>query len=195
MSTRMETYTGRLIDLSRPDPADVCIEDIAWHLSRIPRFGGATNKENVYTVAQHSVLVLNRVKQTSAGADNALLLTALLHDAHEAYIGDIIAPMSNLLDLRAPIERLKQRMQKAVHVGLLGKDFEPHEGTLIKQADEWAAYYEAYHLMHSKGKTMPRGVFLSDEYILRNMLVWPTDYANDSFKNHYHELMPASNKQ
>jgi 5'-nucleotidase len=195
LSTRMETYTGRLVDLSRPNPADISIEDIAWHLSRIPRFGGATNTENVYTVAQHSVLVLNRVKQTSDQPDHVLLLTALLHDAHEAYIGDIIRPMSNLLDLRAPILRLKQRLQKAVYVGLLGKKFEPYVGSLVDEADTWACNYEAYHLMHSKGKTWTEPVLLDDEYILRNVIVWPTDYANDAFKNHFQELMPTACKQ
>lgn len=194
MSTRMETYTGRLVDLSRPNPADICIEDIAWHLSRIPRFGGATNTENVYTVAQHSVLVLNRVKQTFDGLDRCLFLTALLHDAHEAYMGDIARPMSNLLDLRAPIKRLKQRLQTAVYRGLCGKKFEPYPGTLVDDADTWALNYEAYHLMHSKGRDWTDKILLDDEYILRNVIVWPTDYANDAFKNHFSELMPPSLK-
>jgi len=195
MNTTMETYSGRMVDLSKPDPNQISIEDIAWHLSRIPRFGGATNKENVYTVAQHSVLVLNRVKQTTGTEDNAVLLTALLHDAHEAYMGDIVSPMSNLLDLRMPIMRLKSRLQKAVYLGLLGKQFVPVENEALHQADMWAGQYEAYHLMHSKGKHYQPEILLEDEYILRNMLVWPTEYANESFKNHFQELLPVRQRQ
>ncbi len=186
-STRMETYTGRLVDLSRPDPDDICIDDIAWHLSRIGRFGGATNSENVYTVAQHSVLVLNRVKQSMQVPGNSLLMTALLHDAHEAYMGDIVWPMSNLLDLCAPIERLKSRLQRAIHVALCGKGFEAYEGHVVADADMWARTYEAYHLLHSKGRTMTPYVLLKDEYMLRNMIVWPTQYAEESCKNHFIE--------
>ncbi len=196
MTTRMETYSGKLVDLSAPDPKDICIEDIAWHLSRTSRFVGAAHSEETYSVAQHSVLVLNRVKQTAMNVSKELLLTALLRNAYKAYMGDIAIPMSNLLDMRGPIQRLRERLQRAIYKGLLGdiqfdaKPFVQVEDLVIDIAKAWALSYEAYHLMHSKGRHYPNHVFLSDEYVLRTIIVWPAEYAAEAFKNHYAELLP-----
>lgn len=193
LATIMETYTGQEVDLSRPQPATIKIEDIAWQLSRQPRFLGATTSDNVYSVAQHSVLVLNRVRQTER-TNISLLVTALLHDAHEAYIGDISKPMGQLLDLAQPLKRLKSRLQNAIHTGLLkdirfgGKKFIPYIGPVIKEADKWAAAYEAYHLMHSRGKNWSDRVVLEEEFIMRNFIVWNPRQAQQSFLNHYRDL-------
>ena len=195
MSTEIETYTGRLVNLAAPQSQDIDIMDIAWALSRAPRFVGMTTSVNVYSVAQHSVLVMNRVKQTVPDAPRSLLVAALLHDAHEAYMGDISRPMSSLLDLRQPISRLKSRLQRAILKGLLGtmcfelgskaEEFDPH----IKAADEWARNYEAYHLMHSKGYGWEGVQDLEEEYIYRNVIVHGPAQACESFLNHFKELM------
>ena len=201
MATKMETYTGKLIDLSRPEPSDFCIEDIAWHLSHVSRFAGAPRSDTTYSVAQHSVLVMNRVKQTASEVTKPLLLSALLHDAHEAYMGDVSRPMSNLLDLRYPIQRLKDRLQKAIWLGLLGdireagKQLPQYAGALISDADNWALAYESYHLMHSAGKHYDHVEALDEEYILRNLIVWQPRYAYESFKNYFEDLLPNSSKQ
>ena len=194
LSTTMETYTGKQVDLAHPDPATINIDDIAWHLSRIPRFLGATRSDNVYSVAQHSVLVLNRVRQQNSEANICLLITALLHDAHETYIGDIEKPMGQLLDLAQPLRRLKERVQNAIHKGLLkgyrfeGKKFVAYVGHAIIEADQWAATYEAYHLMHSRGKWYSNPTVLEDEFIMRNFIVWTAAQAQTSFLNHYRDL-------
>ena len=202
LATTMETYTGRKVDLAHPDPATISIDDIAWHLSRQPRFLGATRSDIVYNVAQHSVLVLNRVKQIiyktghhASEQDVCLLITALLHDAHEAYIGDILKPMGALLDLSQPLKRLKSRIQNAIYTGLFkdvrfnGKKFIAYVGPVIRDADNWAAHYEAYHLMHSKGNWFDSPVLLEEEYIMRNMIVWTPAIAQQYFLNHYRELL------
>jgi 5'-nucleotidase len=194
LSTTMETYTGQKVDLSHPDPATINIHDISWHLSRIPRFLGAIRSDNVYTVAQHSVLVLNRVRQVEPDADIHLKLTALLHDAHEAYIGDVIKPMGELLDLAQPLRRLKSRIQNAIWTGLLkehrfsNQKFVPYIGPVIKDADQWARSYEAYHLMHSRGNWHPNSVPLDEEFIMRNVIVWTPHQAQRYFLNHYLDL-------
>lgn len=185
MSTIMETYSGRLVDLANPDPSQICVEDIAWHLSHLGRFGGATRDEKTYSVGQHSVLVFNRIRQTMPNPSRVVRLTSLLHDAHEAYMGDKIRPMCELLDLRVPLQRLKTRLQRAIYWSLLGEDFEPYEGPEIKEADDWALRYEAYHLMHSKGRDFQAEAVLDDEHILRNVMVWDSAKAFRSFKNHY----------
>ena len=197
MNTRMETYTGKLVDLSRPDPATICIEDIAWHLSRIARYGGATRSERVYCVGQHSVIVMNRVKQlTATMPPNPMRLAkSLLHDGHEAYTGDPIAPMSELLDLRVPMLRLKERVQQAIYESLFkGLDFDTSDDPIIHEADLWARTYEAYHLMHSRGKDWFPQAQLDEEYMVRNFIVWSPGYAYDSFKNHFTDLLKELRK-
>lgn len=84
------TCSGKSIDLANPDPELIDINDIAHHLSQINRFNGATVEP--YSVAQHSLIVSNIV-----GPKYALL--GLLHDAAEAYIGDIVCPVKQSLNV------------------------------------------------------------------------------------------------
>lgn len=81
------TASGRMFCLADPRPEDICIEDIATHLSRIARFTGAAYGR--YSVAQHSVLVAARVGPPHQKH-------ALMHDAAEAYVGDVSAPLKRL---------------------------------------------------------------------------------------------------
>lgn len=82
------TYTGKRINLFNINAADICIVDISHHLSQTCRFGGAT--QEFYSVAQHSVHV-------SAILADEYQLWGLLHDAAEAYVGDVIRPVKYAL--------------------------------------------------------------------------------------------------
>jgi hypothetical protein len=82
------TYTGRLVLLDDPARSEICIEDIAHHLSLLCRFGGACS--TFYSVAQHSVMVSWNLPQE-------LALQGLLHDATEAYLGDVVGPLKKLM--------------------------------------------------------------------------------------------------
>lgn len=93
--TWVQTHTGIAFDLLNPRAEDVNIDDILHALSRIPRFSGATRGDYGYTVAQHSLLVADLV--ASWGAPPELVREALLHDASEAYYGDITAPVQRAL--------------------------------------------------------------------------------------------------
>lgn len=84
--TYIQTYTGRLFDIQNIDDLEVDIEDIAQGLSNICRFTG--HCKNFYSVAEHSVLA------SHLGIDS---LQALLHDASEAYLGDIPRPVKPLI--------------------------------------------------------------------------------------------------
>lgn len=84
----ISTYTGKVIDVLNSKAEDIDIKDIAHHLSLLCRFTGACNE--FYSVAQHSVLVMHLVP-------NAIKLEALLHDAAEAYVGDLSAPVKGAL--------------------------------------------------------------------------------------------------
>lgn len=85
------TFTGRVFCPLEPDPADVCIEDIAHHLSLKCRFGGASRE--FYSVAQHSVHCADHV--AASGHPAAVQMAALLHDAGEAYLPDIVQPIKH----------------------------------------------------------------------------------------------------
>lgn len=88
--TCMETYTGKLFHFTDPSLDMIDIVDIAHHLSMLCRFTGACHK--FYSVAEHSVRVSRIVPRE-------LKLEALLHDAHEAYTGDINTPLKSMLSM------------------------------------------------------------------------------------------------
>ena len=94
-----QTYTGKVFYIMDPRPEDVCIEDIAHALARQCRFNGHVRCDH-YSVAQHSVHVSQLVPEK-------LGLHALLHDAAEAYMGDIVMPLKrSLSDTRGIEDRL-----------------------------------------------------------------------------------------
>ena len=80
----IETYTGKKLHLNSPNPDDISIEDIAHALSMTCRWGGHCKK--FYSVAEHSVHIAHHILNPRDA------LFGLLHDAHEAYIGDMPKP-------------------------------------------------------------------------------------------------------
>lgn len=86
MDPYITTIHGKKIDLISPSPSDIDIYDIAHALSMVCRFGGHTRHH--YSVAQHSVYVSKLVPPS-------LALVGLLHDAAEAYLGDMVSPLKN----------------------------------------------------------------------------------------------------
>lgn len=111
----MQTASGRTVALTAVSPAAISIRDIAAHLSKICRFAGACNQ--FYSVAQHSILVSNLVFEL--GPDAALY--GLLHDGHEAYIGDITQPAKLAIgqmlgpNAHSPIDEIAQRLDRAIY--------------------------------------------------------------------------------
>lgn len=95
----MQTISGRAVDLFLPKRETIVIEDIAASLSRIPRFNGHTRE--FYSVAQHCYLVSRYLEHQSLASEpefTTLLLAGMLHDAHEAYLGDITSPVAAMLE-------------------------------------------------------------------------------------------------
>ena len=85
--TTVLTYSGKMVDLYRPDPDTIDFADIAVALGRLNRYNGHTTRP--YTVAEHSIRMSYLVPEEDA-------VWALVHDAAEAYIGDIISPVKRL---------------------------------------------------------------------------------------------------
>lgn len=107
----MQVFSGACVDLMAPDLTAVSLTDFATALSRLPRFLGATRHGRPYSVAQHSVLVMQIIER---GRHTTLLQrAALLHDAHEALMGDIPTPVKIALG-RASVQELEGRLQSAM---------------------------------------------------------------------------------
>lgn len=124
----MQTYTGRKVYVCDPTVADVDPVDIAHALSMICRFGGHCRA--FYSVAQHSVLVMLRVRQLCGRIP--VQLAALMHDATEAYVGDLIRPLKRDPFLEGYCE-IEDRWADVIghRFGVLDELRDP----LIKQAD------------------------------------------------------------
>jgi hypothetical protein len=103
--TTITTATGSPFDLARPETWDGSVDSIAIGLGNTCRFGGQTR--GFYSVAEHSVHVMDLVRQ--GGYPPVLQLAALLHDAHEAFYGDVVAPMKPLVP---ELVRLMERFDR-----------------------------------------------------------------------------------
>jgi 5'-deoxynucleotidase YfbR-like HD superfamily hydrolase len=104
------TRSGILFDLSDPKPELVRLEDITYALSHINRFTGHTRTR--WTVAQHSLLayhLASRWKSDSLPYVSDLRILCLMHDAAEAYVGDISSPLKSLVPQFREIEKRIQR--------------------------------------------------------------------------------------
>ena len=89
----LHTWTKKKFYFLNPRAEDICIEDIAHSLSLQCRFNGHIAKH--YSVAEHSILVAKAVE--AQGESTLVVLAALLHDAGEAYLGDVVSPLKALL--------------------------------------------------------------------------------------------------
>ena len=134
--------SGRRLDLLDPSPFDVEIEDIAHGLARVARWNGQTHGDHAFSVAEHSVVVLDIVEALYPDTDPKLRLAALLHDAPEYVIGDMISPFKAALgvDYRA----FEDRLEAAIHLRFGLPPKLPREiKRKIKRADVICAYFEA----------------------------------------------------
>ena len=84
--------SGRRLDLLDPSPFDIEIEDIAHGLARVARWNGQTNGDHAFSVAEHCIVVEECLAQLKPGIAAKWRLAALLHDAPEYVIGDLISP-------------------------------------------------------------------------------------------------------
>ncbi len=137
--------SGRRLDLLEPSPLDVEVHDIAHGLARVARWNGQTSGENAFSVAQHSVIVWQVFCKLQPKATPDEELIALLHDAPEYVIGDMISPFKAVLG--DEYKQVEARLEEAVHrrYSLPPKT----NATLkkeIKRADSISAYFEAVEL-------------------------------------------------
>ncbi|WP_057466094.1 hypothetical protein [Pseudovibrio sp. POLY-S9] len=175
--TTISTRYGRTWNLLDPQASSVSFWEIAEVLARIPRFNGHTQEH--YSVAQHCCLAHDHVCEDE---NPELRLLALLHDAHEAYIGDIVTPvkeaLNSLIDgdqVEVWLEMLKTShdrvIRKAAGVARI-QDLEDLEQ--VKEVDKALLLNEQYQLMHPSAFGRPEDKSIPVE-------PWEEDLAAEEF--------------
>jgi hypothetical protein len=159
---RYQTYTGVMFWPIDPRPEEVRIDDIAHHLSLLCRYNGACAV--MYSVAQHSVLVSRIVPLEHA-------LWGLMHDAAEAYVGDMVRPLKKMLPAYAEIE---ERVMRAIAKRFELPWPEPPE---IKIADDRVLMTEQRDLMGPS----PAPWRDSGEPLEERISPWPSAQAEAEF--------------
>jgi len=137
--------SGRRLDLLDPSPLDVEIADIAHGLARVARWNGQTSGAHIFSVAQHTLLVEAVMRVQNPRIDTRLRLAALLHDAPEYVIGDMISPFKAVLG--GDYKAVEKRLLSAIHIRFgLPPQLSAEIERQIKSADRGAAYLEATEL-------------------------------------------------
>lgn len=137
--------SGRRLDLLDPSPLDIEIEDIAHGLARVARWNGQTIGAHAFSVAQHSLIVEEICRKLAPDWDKKRRLMALLHDAPEYVIGDMISPFKAALGF--DYKAFEAKLEAAIHMrfGLPTHPSAVVKG-VIKRADIICAYFEATQL-------------------------------------------------
>ncbi len=137
--------SGRRLDLMDPSPVDVEIEDIAHGLARVARWNGQTRGTHAFSVAQHSVIVEQLTVELEPRLDPKSRLMAVLHDAPEYVIGDMISPFKAVLG--DSYKDIEARLAHAIHARFgLPAETPASLKRLIKRADNICAWFEATQL-------------------------------------------------
>lgn len=137
--------SGRRLDLLDPSPLDIEIADIAHGLARVARWNGQTTGAHAFSVAQHSLLVERVAGEIKAPLEPRWRLAALLHDASEYVIGDLISPFKAAVGI--DYKEFEIRLLAAIHVRFgLPATLPAGVTQAIKRADRIVAYFEATQL-------------------------------------------------
>ncbi|HKD23924.1 MAG TPA: HD family hydrolase [Rhizomicrobium sp.] len=137
--------SGRRLDLLNPSPLDIEIGDIAHGLARVARWNGQTKGAHAFSVAQHCVVVERLVGELRPKLGREGRLAALLHDAPEYVIGDLISPFKAAVGI--DYKDFEHRLLAAIHIRFgLAAQVPVELSTLIKRADRVSAFYEATQL-------------------------------------------------
>jgi len=184
--------SGRRLNLLDPSPLDIEIEDIAHGIARVARWNGQTEGPNIFSVAQHSLLV-ETIAHHSANLDRLSRLAVLLHDAPEYVIGDMISPFKAVIG--DAYKGVEARLLAAIYLRFgLPAVMAAELLALTKTADMGAAYLEATRLAGFSRLEARR--FFGREpnissVIERDYLTpWPAETAETRFLERFARLVP-----
>lgn len=189
MAIVLETVSGKLFTPLTPNPDQIDINDIAWALSRMPRFAGHTIPYIPYSVAQHSIQVMKELHNNHSANYNHDLMGfhGLMHDTAEAYIGDIPSPIKHIPEFHEKIEEIESKILKCIYTAFNVELPTKAEAELIHHADMVQRAIEAYNFMYSRGKewNLPK---ISFQKMQEFEEPWNSIKAYDMFLYHFNEL-------
>ncbi|MEP3944887.1 HD family hydrolase [Ascidiaceihabitans sp.] len=184
--------SGRRLDLLDPTPVDIEIEDIAHGLAFVARWNGQTQGDFAYSVAEHSLLVETLFGRIAPDAPVKWQLAALLHDAPEYVIGDMISPVKAAVG--PGYGALDERLEAAIHIrfGLPAKIPAPIKKQ-IKKADKISAWMEATQIAGFSAAEADKFFGKPDPNIMTDLTIvlrTPTETRN-AFTARHHTLLKA----
>lgn len=165
----MQTISGRRFYPLDPRPSEIFIEDIAYALSNVCRFGGHCSR--FYCVADHSIRVSRAVAENGGTTDE--ILCGLLHDAAEAYIGDMVWPLKQAPEMKA-YKTIEHGIEAAIAVRF-GVPF-PNPA-IVKKCDLILLSTEKRDLMGHEGAEIGRQLSALETDAAKNALdeKWHSD--------------------
>lgn len=180
--------SGRRLDLLDPSPLDIEIEDIAHGLARVARWNGQTIGAHAFSVAQHSLIVEDICRKLAPDWDKKRRLMALLHDAPEYVIGDMISPFKAALGL--DYKAFEAKLEAAIHLRFgLPAHASPVVKGVIKRADLICAYFEAVQLA-GFAEAEARSFFGAPPRTLKLKLTpQPTGQVQEAFLKRFRSLI------
>lgn len=185
--------SGRRLDLLAPSASDIEIEDIAHGLARVARWNGQTTGAHAFSVAQHSLLVEDIVASNGADWQPLSALAALLHDAPEYVIGDLISPFKAVLG--GDYKVIENRLLAAIHQRFgLPVVLPDVMKAAIKEADRAAAFIEATSLAgFSQDEAVryfgwPDNLAANKLEALGRITPWPAAQAQSAYLARFTEL-------
>jgi uncharacterized protein len=187
--------SGRRLDLLDPSPLDIEVEDIAHGLARVARWNGQTRGDHIFSVAQHTLLTAEIARRRARGDDRRLELAAMLHDAPEYVIGDMISPFKAVIG--GSYKEVECRLLAAIHLRFGLPPALPAEvEAIIKAADLGAAFLEAtalagFDAAEARRFFGPRPALpaaVEQDYLTP----WPAGTAKQRFLQHFNELLEST---
>lgn len=186
--------SGRRLDLLDPSPDDIEIEDIAHGLARVARWNGQTVGEHAFSVAQHALVVEDIALAHNPAWEPRWRLAALLHDAPEYVVGDLISPFKTAIGL--DYKALELRLLAAIHRRFgLPEHLPSAVQSEIKSADRVAAYFEATRLAGFSTEEatiyfgLPEGLPAPLTASLSKLVPMPAKLAQHNFLARFRDLI------
>lgn len=184
--------SGRRLDLLDPTPMDIEIEDIAHGLSFVARWNGQTLGDFAYSVAEHSLLVETLFSRMNPKAPTKWRLAALLHDAPEYVIGDMISPVKSAVG--PDYEELDKRLAAAIHIKFgLPAAIPVTIKKQIKKADKISAWMEATQIAGFDEAEANRFFGKPDPKLIDGLEIHlrPPVEARKAYTNRHNDLLKA----